>query len=161
MWKLKHIMNYIFRGNIIIILWGSNVLKDPTTELGDQFAWSWENVPEEGGITFVAAQPLYKILLHAVLQEGNLITIYIAIHFFKGTKTKGIRGKICQFFLHLRLTFVRVPGELWKPHKSKEGNFLEGSYTPNFFPTPPQNIFFRVRKIFFVLKMLVLLRISL
>ena len=42
-----------------------------------------------------------------------------------------------------RVGGVRVLETPWKPHKSKEGNFLEGSYTPIFFSTPKTNIFFR------------------
>ena len=36
---------------------------------------------------------------------------------------------------------VRVLKTCWKPHKSKDNNFLHRSYTPKIFSTPTKNIF--------------------
>ena len=48
----------------------------------------------------------------------------------------------------LENTFVGT-GWSWKPHKSKEHNFLHRNYTPKFFSTPKKNLkFFRSKKMF-------------
>ena len=57
--------------------------------------------------------------------------------------------------IHFRAFFLesnsyggaRVSRTRWKPHKSKDHNFLHRNYIPIFFPTPKKNIFFSKPKI--------------
>ena len=46
------------------------------------------------------------------------------------------------FFLNSRYGGARVPRTRWKPHKSKDHNFLHRNYISIFFSTPKKKIYF-------------------
>ena len=72
----------------------------------------------------------------------------------RGSTELGARRVCSQHLIQKKYVFFfeeekdneRVPESVWKPHKSKEDNFLNRNYIPPKILTPKKNIFFRARK---------------